>query len=300
MKMQTETKLTIDIDASDETHGSCSGTNVTAYLVPAEESANGQSRIYLFPNVGSGWPMMAHNRRHLCLGSVNVDFVAESLVEKLGSQEEKLLKIAACYEGSAWNDNNHIGQWADAEWIDETIHHLDLECECYCDAGDWMGNESSASICGQLDSYKFDIQSMAESIVDEAEGQAKLDVDDVAEVIATRMGDHLNELRDTLHDHLDEPFTYRTTGYTHDVANDQSSAGGVHLHCLQYTADGYEYVICQSNGNHQAYGEYEQITEEDSLDRLSRIDTSNPDFVDDAEVKELARAMIALKRCLGC
>lgn len=298
--MQTEAKLNIDIDASDETHGSCSGTNVTAYLVPAEESESGQPRIYLFPNVGSGWPMMSHNARHLCLGSINVNFVAESLVEKLESQEEKLLEIAACYNGTVWNGNNHIGQWADADWIDETIHQLDLECECYGDAGDWMGNESSASICDQLDSYNFDIQSMVESIVDEAEGQAKLDTDSVAEAITSRMGDHLNELRDTLHEHLDEPFTCRTTGYTHDVADDQSSAGGVHLHCIQFTADGYEYVICQSNGDHQAYGEYEPITEEDALDRLSRIDTSNPDFAGDAEVKELARAMIALKKCLGC
>jgi len=299
--MEDTQTLNIDINASDETHGSCSGTNVTAYLVPAEESANGQPKIYLFPNVGSGWPMMAHNSRHLCLGSVNVDFVAESLVEKLESQKEKLLKIAGCYEGSEWDGSNHIGHWADAEWIDETIHYLDLECEYYCDAGDWMGNESSASICDQLDDHNFDIQSMSESIVDEAEGEARLDVDDVAEVIRSRMGDHLNELRDTLqNEHLDEPFTYRTTGYTHDVANDQSSAGGVHLHCVQHTADGYEYVICQSNGNRQAYGEYEPVTEEDALDRMSRIDTDNPDFVDDAEVKELARLMIALKKCLGC
>jgi hypothetical protein len=48
--------------------------------------------------------------------------------------------------------------------------------------------------------------------------------------------------------------TYRTTGYTHDVANDQASAGGVHHHQIRRTKKGWQKRICQSNGSHRAYG----------------------------------------------
>lgn len=48
--------------------------------------------------------------------------------------------------------------------------------------------------------------------------------------------------------------TYRTTGYTYSVANDQASAGGVHHHQVRCTRSGYwQTRICQSNGKHQSY-----------------------------------------------
>jgi len=49
--------------------------------------------------------------------------------------------------------------------------------------------------------------------------------------------------------------TYRTTGYTFDVANDQRSAGGVHHHQVRKTADGWQERILQSNGTYSAAGE---------------------------------------------
>jgi len=55
--------------------------------------------------------------------------------------------------------------------------------------------------------------------------------------------------------------TYSTTGYTHDVANDHSSAGGVHLHQVRQTRAGnWQKRICQSNGRHQSYGEVSRLS----------------------------------------
>ena len=48
--------------------------------------------------------------------------------------------------------------------------------------------------------------------------------------------------------------TYATRGYTHDVANDQASSGGVHLYQVRKAASGWQTRICQSNGRHQSYG----------------------------------------------
>lgn len=48
--------------------------------------------------------------------------------------------------------------------------------------------------------------------------------------------------------------TYRTTCYTHDVAQDQASAGGVHHHQIRRTRRGWQTRICQSNGRHTSYG----------------------------------------------
>ena len=53
--------------------------------------------------------------------------------------------------------------------------------------------------------------------------------------------------------------TYAMTGYTHDVANDQRSAGGVHLHEVRLGKQGWMRRIRQSNGNHKAYSPVEQI-----------------------------------------
>jgi hypothetical protein len=57
--------------------------------------------------------------------------------------------------------------------------------------------------------------------------------------------------------------TYATHGYTHDVANDQASAGGVHLYQVRLTDRGWQTRICQSNGKHQAYSEATLISDQD-------------------------------------
>ncbi len=57
--------------------------------------------------------------------------------------------------------------------------------------------------------------------------------------------------------------TYKTRGYTHDVANDQASAGGVHHHQVRKTASGWQVRIVQSNGRHVAYGPVSPVSDED-------------------------------------
>lgn len=53
--------------------------------------------------------------------------------------------------------------------------------------------------------------------------------------------------------------TYYTGGYTHDVANDQRSAGGVHHYEVRYRHGRWQRRILQSNGRHHAYGPVEDI-----------------------------------------
>lgn len=56
--------------------------------------------------------------------------------------------------------------------------------------------------------------------------------------------------------------TYYTSGYTHDVANDQSSAGGVHLYQVRRTKSGHwQKRTLQSNGRHEASGPVESVTD---------------------------------------
>ncbi len=62
--------------------------------------------------------------------------------------------------------------------------------------------------------------------------------------------------------------TYRTTGYTHDVGNDQRSAGGVHHHQVRLTKAGWQYRIVQSNGNHRSIGKTEPLSREDGESRF--------------------------------
>lgn len=64
--------------------------------------------------------------------------------------------------------------------------------------------------------------------------------------------------------------TYATTGYSHDVSNDQRSAGGVHLHQVRHTKSGWQHRICQSNGRHQSYGPVTPLTEADGAAKWER------------------------------
>jgi hypothetical protein len=55
--------------------------------------------------------------------------------------------------------------------------------------------------------------------------------------------------------------TYATYCYTYDVANDQRSAGGVHLHQVRKTRAGWQKRICQSNGRFRSYSEVTPLSE---------------------------------------
>ncbi len=60
----------------------------------------------------------------------------------------------------------------------------------------------------------------------------------------------------------DEWNTFRTMAYTYDAANDQGSAGGVHLHQVRkHKSAGWQRRICQSNGTHRAYSDVFPISD---------------------------------------
>jgi hypothetical protein len=46
--------------------------------------------------------------------------------------------------------------------------------------------------------------------------------------------------------------TYRVSGYTHALTQDQASAGGVILHQVRRTKRGWQKRAVQSNGNHSS------------------------------------------------
>lgn len=64
--------------------------------------------------------------------------------------------------------------------------------------------------------------------------------------------------------------TYATTGYTHDVANDQASAGGVHLHQVRRSRRGWQKRVVQSNGNHRAAGPVLAISDTEGAELFAR------------------------------
>lgn len=55
--------------------------------------------------------------------------------------------------------------------------------------------------------------------------------------------------------------TYATRCYTHDVANDMRSQGGVHQHQVRKTKSGWQYRICQTNGRHASFGPVSTLTD---------------------------------------
>lgn len=57
--------------------------------------------------------------------------------------------------------------------------------------------------------------------------------------------------------------TYSTTGYTHDVANDQRSAGGVHHHEIRHRGGVWQTRIRQSNGRFTTFSPVVEVDAED-------------------------------------
>ena len=58
--------------------------------------------------------------------------------------------------------------------------------------------------------------------------------------------------------------TYYISAYTHDVANDQRSAGGCHYYQVRKTRNGFwQERICQANGRFESYGPVHAISEEE-------------------------------------
>ncbi len=54
--------------------------------------------------------------------------------------------------------------------------------------------------------------------------------------------------------------THAIRGYTHDVAGDQASAGGVHLHQVRCVRGTWQTRVLQSTGRHRAAGTTSIVT----------------------------------------
>ncbi len=54
--------------------------------------------------------------------------------------------------------------------------------------------------------------------------------------------------------------TYRITGYTHQVGNDQRATGGVHVHQVRWTKSGWQRRTVDSNGRFESAGPVENIS----------------------------------------
>lgn len=64
--------------------------------------------------------------------------------------------------------------------------------------------------------------------------------------------------------------TYRTTGYTFQIAgSDPRSTGGVHLHQIRKAGNGYLVRIVQSNGRFSDAGPSKPATKEEIEDALA-------------------------------
>ena len=186
------TKLNINISADDETHGSVSGMRVSLYLIPAEETDNGVAEVVTFAAIGGGYPFAAAHGRQLCLGDLPVNFCADSLAETLESQRDKLENIAASYLGSEWDGSNHRGRWdEDALYIE-----INRECESYWPADEWLCGDWPSTELEMLEATS--LRSMAENVVDNASGTARLDLDDVLDCLTVRAKELLEEKRDEL------------------------------------------------------------------------------------------------------
>lgn len=64
--------------------------------------------------------------------------------------------------------------------------------------------------------------------------------------------------------------TVQTRAFTHDVTNDQASAGGVHHVQIRRTPYGWEKRIKQSNGRFFSYSHIQGLTDSEARALISR------------------------------
>lgn len=67
--------------------------------------------------------------------------------------------------------------------------------------------------------------------------------------------------------------TYAMRGYSYDVANDQASAGGIHLHQIRKVGNDWQKRIIQSNGPHKACGETSGLSDVDGAAAFATAQT---------------------------
>jgi len=158
---------------------------IDLYLIPPQEMAEetgtdwtcegeGETHVYTFGCVGSGTPERGYFSRHLFLGAVPADVVADSLEEWLVEHEEALAGLAGLYKGTIWNGSNWIGQW-DCEdtmrdGIDPRQAVADGEIARYWDACDFLQHDTDDALMEAIDDAGS-VDDLASDIVDHAKAE---------------------------------------------------------------------------------------------------------------------------------
>lgn len=109
-------------------------STVDIYLDPETRT------VYSYPSSGSDLPGDAAHSRHLLLGSVPPDTVAEVLQDFLRGMEPTLVALCNSYRGTRWDGNDLVGIWEDdAVGIQDALAEEFTEGRCpavaYWDAG---------------------------------------------------------------------------------------------------------------------------------------------------------------------
>lgn len=247
-QMENTKKITTDIGGWP----TCSGASVSLYLVPAEEAADGIPRVYSFGRVGSGTPMLAWNRRHLGLGSVD----AESLEKWILARADELVELSDAYQGSEWDGNNHVGRWGFPSDEDPSQHFSDEldralqggEIGTYWDAGDWLSPAGTSAYLDRI-SGPEDIERVAAEEVEEARNGGALIRQEDTEAYLRRLIEG-KVLVETMPDHLRA--SHRAAGnwgvYPHNGAvrryvDEDEAEEIVEADSVENDGDGYDRVV---------------------------------------------------------
>ena len=171
------------------------GTQVVLYLVPGSETRDGNVHVLSWAAIGGGTPGEAWNHRWLCLGTISQNAPPAAVQSKLETQEDRLLEIAALYEGSEWDRGNWVGHWDDEDGhLHHLVNQLDLEAEQYLDAVDWFADDLPDLTHRILTAAQRgdSLETVAQSLVTAWMGEAWLDLDDVRT--------HLEDIASAMHD----------------------------------------------------------------------------------------------------
>ena len=137
-KINLPSASTLDSGGVHET----SGYTCSLYLVPADETG-GLPRVAVFDRWGAGSPEPAWHGRWLSLCTYGPQVVGESVRAALESRVDQLVELAATYQGTEWDGNNHRGSW-EIHDEDSGTYWLGLEIDedlkRYWHAGDYYGD----------------------------------------------------------------------------------------------------------------------------------------------------------------
>jgi len=162
----------------------CSGSKATLYIDPEDK------QVYTFGYVGNAsWPMKAHHRIHMSIGTVPLSTVPDSLKTWIEAHSDEIEALIAEFQGTKWNGNNHIGQWSDdADQLQETLDQAfqealnQNEIHQYWDAEEWYSGDPGSVIDAAIEAGS--IETAVENELDNAQmNGAHLNRDDAEQAL---------------------------------------------------------------------------------------------------------------------